>query len=214
MKKRLKKDEGALVVEASYVFPIVVLVLCMLIYAGNAYLLKCEVEAIVAEEAIKGAAYCGDPVSYALETGDGTLPGYSSIEVQPYRFLIGGMNDYETAIQNNIKKRLKNMSGGLFNNMEISSTKINGPNFNNAFIYSTFSVEVTYDVKLPVRIWGEEPVMMHLSSLVDMPVTDSVELIRNIDMIEDYMQRSKTIQAGLDKIEELIDKVKEYKDKE
>lgn len=214
MKKCLKSEKGSLIVEASYVFPIIVLVLCMLVYAGNAYLLKCEVESIVAEEVIKGAAYCGDPIIYQIENGDGKLPGYSSVKVEPYRFLIGGMDTYETAIQKNIKDRLNNMNGGLFSNMEIASEKINGPNFNNAFIYSTFSVEVTYEVKLPVRIWGEEPVVLHYSSLVDMPVNDSVELIRNIEMVQDYMQRSKTVQNGLDKIKELIDQVNIFKDKE
>lgn len=209
MKSILKREDGVLIVEATYVFPIIFLVIFLLIYAGNAYLQKCKVESIVTQEVLKGAAYCGDPVTYAIEK-NGKVPGFMEIDVQPYRFLLGGMNQYEAEIRDNIEERIEGLGGGLFSNMQPDSVRIVGPTFHNAFIYATFSADVEYNITLPIRIFGEEPMIMKFKTHVDVPVTDSVELIRNVDMVEDYMQRSEFIQDGLEKITNLVNKAKSW----
>lgn len=209
MKNILKKEDGVLIVEATYVFPIMFLIIFLMIYAGNAYLQKCKVESIVTQEVLKGAAYCGDPVTYAIEE-NGKVPGFMEIDVQPYRFWLGGMNQYEVEIQDNIEKHIEGLGGGLFTNMKPDSVKITGPTFNNAFIYATFSADVEYNITLPIQIFGEAPMIMRFKTHVDVPVTDSVELIRNVDMVEDYMQRSKFIQDGMEKITNLVNKAKSW----
>lgn len=207
-----KKEDGVLIVEASYVFPIVVIVIFMLIYVGNAYLLKAQVESIVVEEMLRGAAYCGDPFTYYLEESEGKVPDYTADkDIMPYRFLIGGMDDFESIISENIDKRMDNIGSGLFKNMKIENIDLGEVKFNNKFIYSTFSTNVSYEIKLPIRIWDEDFIVLNFSTMVDVPVSDSTELIRNIDMVEDYMQRSKTVQEGLGKLQELIEKVKIWK---
>ena len=63
--------------------------------------------------------------------------------------------------------------------------------YHNGFIYSTFSVDVQCKIKLPIRLLFEsEYFYMHVNSHSDMPVSDTTELIRNIDMVEDYMDRT------------------------
>lgn len=211
-KKFCKKEDGVVIVEATYVFPIVIIVIFMLIFAGNAYLLKAQVESIVIEEMLKGAAYCGDPFTYYLEESGGNIPGYTDDkDIMPYRFLIGGMDEFEGIISGNIDERIDEVGSGLFRNMQIENVDLGVVKFNNMFIYSTFSTEVSYEIKIPIRIWDEDFLILHFSTVVDVPVSDSVELIRNIDMVEDYMERSKYIQEGLDKIQELIDKVNLWK---
>ena len=67
--KTKKNESGVVFVEASVVFPVMFLVIFLMIYAGNAYLQKARVEAIVTEIAIDGAAYCADPMSRDVEAG-------------------------------------------------------------------------------------------------------------------------------------------------
>ena len=161
---------------------------------------------------LKGAAYCGDPFTYYLEESGGTIPGYTDDrDIMPYRFLIGGMDEFESIISENIDDRIDEVGSGLFKNMIIENVALGNVKFNNMFIYSTFSTEVTYEIKLPIRIWDEDFIVLEFANVVDVPVSDSVELIRNIDMVQDYMERSKHIQQGLEKIQELISKVTEWK---
>lgn len=208
LKEFIKRENGALIVEATYVFPIMILVIFLMIYVGNAYLQKCKVESIVTQEVLKGAAYCGDPVTMNLEQGKG-LPSYGNIEVEPYRFLIGGMGDVVNLVSNNIDKKISGMGGGLFKNMEVESVHVN-VTFNNAFLYSTLSADVSYKIVLPIRMLGqEEPTVMEFDARVDVPVSDSVELIRNIDMIEDYLQRWQAYNDAIDKFGEIVAPIKE-----
>lgn len=190
LKNTIKKEDGMLIVEASYVFPIMVLVILMLIYAGNAYLQKCRIEAITTQYVVNGAAYCGDPVTEYLQTNN-DLPRYETLDVKPYRFLLGGMSDVTSQIEDQIETEIDNMGGGLFASMQPDLDRVN-VDFNNAFIYSTLSADVEYEITLPIRMLGEnEPVIMEFDVRIDVPVSDSVELIRNVDMIEDYLQRSE-----------------------
>ena len=79
--------------------------------------------------------------------------------------------------------------------------------YNNGFIYSTFSVDVEYKIQIPVRLLGASDfIYMNISSHADMPVSDTTEFIRNVNMIEDYMQKY----GVTEKIEEMINKAKEW----
>lgn len=215
MKKMINKfrkhEDGVLIVEATYVFPIIILVVFLMIYVGNAYLQKCKVEAIVTQEIVKGAAYCGDPVTESIESGDG-IPGYGSIDIKPYRFLLGGLDGMDGlvgTIEDNIESKIEGMAGGLFKNMEVEDVDVN-VSFNNAFLYSTLSADVTYQITLPIRMLGQEqPTIMKFEERVDIPVSDSVELIRNIDMIEDYLQRWEAYNNAVEKFGEIVDPIKE-----
>lgn len=71
MKKGLRDDRGALIVEATIVFPVCLIVILMLLYLGNVYYQKSRIEAIVVEAALDGAAYCADPLLRAIETNGG-----------------------------------------------------------------------------------------------------------------------------------------------
>lgn len=209
--KLRKQEDGMLIVEATYVFPIMLLVILLLIYAGNAFLLKCKIESIVSQEILKCAAYCGDPVTFYIEE-DGGIPEYGEINVLPYRFILGGLNGVNgitSHIEDSINNEINSVGGGFFKNMKPDIETVN-VNFNNAFIYSKVSADVEYDITLPIRMLGsEEPIIMEFTARVDVPVSDSVELIRNIDMIEDYLQRSDSYLTFQGKIGEVTHKMKD-----
>lgn len=96
MKKRMRDDRGALIVEATIVFPVCLIVILMLLYLGNVYYQKSRIEAIVVEAALDGAAYCADPLLRAIQNSDvGQVPGLGTVDYEPYRYLgglFGGMN--------------------------------------------------------------------------------------------------------------------------
>ena len=207
-----KNERGALIVEASIVFPVMFLVIFFMIYAGNAYLQKCRVEAIINQCAIDGASYCADPQLQQVEGG--SLPTLDNLEAYPYRFFSStGVGDIEGDIEALINKRVSELSSGLFQGMKPEDLTVQA-NYSSGFLYATFSVDASYKIEIPIRLLGEAE-NMHLSvrTHVEMPVSDSTELIRNIDMIWDYMERfgvAEKIAEAKAKLSEALDKVNDW----
>lgn len=203
MKKCLNED-GMLVVEATIVFPVMFLVIALMIFLGNLYYQKCRVESYVNEFAVLGAAYCADPMLDDVEAG--SIPGFKDVDIQPYRYFFGGMDTIEASIIDGLTDTINNMGTGLFTGMKPTPPSVE-VKFNNGFIYSTFSIDVEYIVKIPVKLLGMEDFFsIPLCSHANFPVSDTTEFMRNISMIEDYMQR-----FGItDKINEMMTKAKEW----
>ncbi len=200
-----KNERGALIVEASIVFPVMFLVIFFMIFAGNAYLQKCRVEAIINQCAIDGASYCADPQLQDVERG--SIPSLDNLEVYPYRFFsTNGVGNVEGDMEEQIEDRVSDMSSGLFSGMKPKDFKVQA-NYTNGILYATFSVDASYKIKIPVRLLGEtENIHLNVTTHVEMPVSNSAELIRNIDMIWDYMEK-----YGLaEKIEEMVAAAKEW----
>ncbi|MDO4802417.1 MAG: hypothetical protein Q4A15_09660, partial [Prevotellaceae bacterium] len=80
----------------------------------------------------------------------------------------------------------------------------------NYVVYSTFVVQVNYEVKFPIRFLGDtQPTIAKLSSRAEVSVNDAPEFIRNVDMVVDLLDGSKTadnIKGIFDKINSFIDK--------
>lgn len=184
-----RKESGVLVVEASIVFPVMFLVIFFMIFAGNAYLQKCRVESIINQGAIDGAAYCADPQLRGAESG--SFPSVGDIEIYPYRFFSSsGVGDVAGEIDAQISEQVANMSSGLFSNMKPTNFVVQS-SYSNGILYATFSVDASYKIRIPVRLLGQtENIHLEVSTHVEMPVSDSVEMIRNIDMVWDYMERT------------------------
>ena len=204
------KERGTLVVEASIVFPIIFLVIFLMIYLGNAFYIKCRIDAIVNEMALSGAAYCADPILSKVE--ESGLPGYKNVSIKPYRYLLpGGMHDTAAQIESRILDKVHDVGSGLFYHMdpEIDGSDVE-VEYNNGIVYSSFSVEANYRVPFPLRMLGEDDNFeVRFSSRVNVPVSDSPEFIRNINMIEDYMEKS----GLMDQIDELKNKFGKTMDK-
>ena len=200
-----KNERGSVIVEASIVFPVMFLVIFFMIFAGNAYLQKCRVEAIINQCAIDGASYCADPQLQYVEGG--SIPSVENIEVYPYRFFSStGVGDVEDQMEALIEDRVSNMSSGLFSGMKPTGFTVQA-NYSSGILYATFSVDASYKIRIPVRLLGEtENMHLDVTTHVEMPVSDSTELIRNIDMIWDYMEKY----GVAEKIEEMVTAAKEW----
>ncbi len=206
--KFLKKENGDVIVEATFVFPIMFFVIFIMIYAGNAYYQKSLVERILVTETIESAARCGDPMLDEIESGN-----TSSSDTQPYRYFFDDMNSIENTCKSNIRSEIEKVGHGFFNNSKPKITSLNAK-FNNYFIYSTFNTEIRFEIKLPIRLlFSDEDLTIKFASSYNVPVSDSPEFIRNINMADDYLERTEAkdmLNKVKVKIEGAIEKAKEW----
>lgn len=206
MKKIFKDNNGVLIVEASIVFPIMLFVILMMLYMGNVYYQQAKLSSIVDMAAIKGAAYCADPMLDDIEKA-GNVPTTNN-DIQPYRYLFG-VSDVESKMKKYVTDQYKTAGDGFFGSMAPTSITCDA-NFNNSVVMYSFTVEATYDIKVPLRFMGTEaPTIVSLSAKATAPVNDNGEFINNLDMALDYYESSgmsKKVSAVTDKIKDFFSK--------
>lgn len=210
IKDKLNKEDGAVqIVEATFVFPIMFIILFFLIYMGNAYYVRAQVEAIVVDKAIAGANYCTDPILQTIKE-DGVIPKLSELDLDPYRYF-SGMNGVEEKISREVEEAIEGSSVSLFRNMEpvVKTRRADISKYNNYVLYSTFSVEVRCEVEFPIKFLGRStPNLLVITSRSEIAVNDTAEFIRNTDMVIDYFEDSKlgqSIKGVFDKINDFLD---------
>lgn len=197
MREKIKNENGMVIIEAAYVFPIMIFVIFFLIYMGNAFYLKASLDSIVSNAAVKGAARCADP---CLVTG--TLN--TSADKNLYRYFFSGyMKEVEGAIDKDVRQTIES-NGTFFAGMiaEIDSCEVKYT-FN--LLEPHFSVKVKYSIKFPIRfIFTDDDTILAIESKADAPLADIGEFIQIIDMFEDYYENS----GAKDKVDEVIGKLK------
>lgn len=215
--KKIKNEKGMLVVEATMVFPVMFLVIFLMIFMGNAYFQKSRIDSIVTQMAYYGSAQCADPLLREI-TENGKVPSLAAADynIEPYRYLLGeagkksGMNTIETKVEEQISDKIKGIKTGLFSHMKPSTSKLDAE-FNNAFVYSTFEVEVLYKVPLPIKLLGmKDYVSLNTASHCEVPVSDTPEFIRNVDMVEDWVEATEKGQDAIAKTKDIMGKVAEF----
>ncbi len=202
-----------MLVEATIVFPTMVLVIFLMLFVGNAYFQKCRVDAIVTELALEAAARCGDPYLQSVEAGKAASELYGQ-SIYPYRYLLSGeMRQVQANIQNTASDRISKLGTGLFLGMAPSAPKVTAKVHNN-FIYTTFSLEADYSIRMPIRLlFSKDNLRLEYASQADFPVADSAEFIRNVDMVEDCFERTgiqKSIDDAKIKLKEAVEKVNQW----
>lgn len=210
IKSKLNREDGAVqIVEATFVFPIMFIILFFLIYMGNAYYVRAQVEAIVVDKAITGANYCTDPILQTIKE-DGVIPKLSDLDLDPYRYF-SGMDGVEEKISREVEEAIEGSSISLFRNMEpvVKTRRADISKYNNYVLYSTFSVEVRCEVEFPIKFLGKStPNLLVITSRSEIAVNDTAEFIRNTDMVIDYFEDSKlgqSIKGVFDKINDFLD---------
>ena len=210
---RRKRDEsGVLFVEAAIVFPIMFIIIFLMIYLGNFYWQRSKVEAVTAEYAARGAAYCADPL--LIQVSQGSIPSVSGHQVYPYRvFDPNGVGSTVEDIAGELDDKITGIGSGLFKGMEPKDVHV-VPQYHNGVIYSTFSVDVDYKIELPIRMIGEsENYSIKMSSHIELPVTDVPEMIRTVDMVEDYLEQLGVTEAVgelTEKLSQALGKAKDW----
>lgn len=206
MRKILKDDSGVVIIEASIVFPVMLFAVLMLLYMGNVYYQQAKLNAIVDIAAVKGAAYCADPMLDEIENQN-SVPTKND-DIQPYRYL-AGVSDVETKMQDSVEEQYEQAGDGFFGSMAPVAIECNA-DFNNSIVMYSFTVEASYNIKVPFRFMGTEaPNIVSLSAKATAPVNDNGEFINNIDMALDYYESSglkEKVSAGMDKLKDFFNK--------
>ncbi|EHR33334.1 TadE/TadG family type IV pilus assembly protein [Helcococcus kunzii] len=180
------KDKGSVIIEASFVFPIMFLVIAILIFTGNAYLQKAELEAIVVDETVKGVAKIKDPLLGEVKEGKGLE--FKARNLEPYRYLLGEGNKVAEEVNTNINKRISGKTLGLFGGIKKDQTSVNTELKNN-FINSKLISTAIIKVKSPYWIFGEDQIIFRLNSDIVVGVHDVPEFIRNAKFGKDMLDR-------------------------
>lgn len=204
----IKSESGIVpIFEATIVFPIMFFVIIFMFLMGNVYMSKSYVDAVVHKEAVKIAAKCADP--NLEETLNNNKLNNTKLKNMPYRYIFQGQIKN---VINSSKKEIRNIArnDNDFNSffprmapsMENDNIKIK---FENNLINYDLSVTADYKITLPFRfIFADDVMYFDYTAYANVPVTDSPELIRNVEMIIDYIQ-----QTGLDKkVENVTNKIK------
>lgn len=219
VKKKIKNESGLVIVEAAIVFPVMFFVLLFIIFIGNMYFEQAKVDNIVATYAVKGAQYIADPSLYEMDENGGIVPrDVKNTDVEPYRMVIGAFsrNGSVAQLEDAISQKVKEEIGGgliFFSNSNaniVGSDNSKIAKFKSYIVYSTFTVQVNYEIKFPIRFLGEEaPTIVKMSSRSEVAVNDTPEFIRNIDMVVDLLDGTKlaeTVQSMFTKINTFIKK--------
>lgn len=190
-----KKEKGAvLVVEASFIFPIIFFVLIILLYMGNMLYQQTKMDSI----AIRGAEYLAAIYTNPILAEDAIPQKSTDVNVKPYRYLLGD-SDAENKTRKFIDGLIEDTGTGFFKGMEIDAT-IKTCKIKNYVIYQTACVEIEYSINvIPIRFFDKSEVMKTSTATI-VTAVDSAEFIRNVDMILDYSE-----EFGLtDKIQEFV----------
>lgn len=205
----IKSENGIVpIFEATIVFPIMFFVIIFMFLMGNVYMSKSYVDAVVHKEAVKIAAKCADP--NLEETLNNNKLNNTKLKNMPYRYIFQGqIND----VINSSKKEIRNIATNDFNSFfpgmapSMKNDNCIKIKFENNLINYDLSVTADYKITLPFRfIFADADDVMYFdyTAYANVPVTDSPELIRNVEMIIDYIQ-----QTGLDKkVENVTNKIK------
>ncbi|MCD7922005.1 MAG: pilus assembly protein [Clostridiales bacterium] len=196
-----REEKGALIVEATLVFPVMFFVLLLLLYMGNMFYMRSQVDAIVSMAATQAAAKCADPFLETVEE-NGSVPGTIS-DIQPYHSILGG-SSAASDVRDDMVDRLNHLGTGFFAGMGLRNITVNEFAYENHLIYATFTVDVSYKIKFPIRLLGQKDATvleLHARSVV--PVTDTGGFIQNVDMAVDYAQ-STGLTEKLSKLKETV----------
>lgn len=183
IKRKLKDENGAVeVVEATFVFPIVIFVVILFMMFGNMLYQQAKMDAI----AVRGAEYLATIYTNPILEKDSIPTDSTQVNVKPYRYLFGD-EDAEDKAKDFIRKEIKKTGTGLFSGMEMTAN-IKTCEIKNYVVYQTAQVEIEYSIELlPMKLF-DSPSMFRCTNATVTAATDSSEFIRNVDMIMDYSE--------------------------
>lgn len=180
----IKKEKGAVeIVEAAFVFPIVIFVVIILIFFGNMLYQQSKVDAI----AVEGAEFLAAQYAHPILQKENIPTNSTEVDVKPYRYLLGDA-EAEEAAKEYINDLLDKTGTGLFSGMGINNPRVICE-VKNYVVYQKACVQIEYNIELlPMRlIDGVE--LFKYSNATATTATDSAEFIRNVDMILDYSEQ-------------------------
>lgn len=182
--KVFSEESGAVpIIEAVFVYPLVIFVVIILMLLGNLFYQQSRVESITARGAEKLAAYYANPT-----LAGGAIPtDCQSMNLEPYRYLTGG-SVAEGLARTQINDELSQIGTGAFEGMKINYT-IDECTVDNYVVSQTGTVKVSYSINFfPMKLIGATTRYTYGVN-AKTSAADPAEFIRNVDMILDYNEK-------------------------
>lgn len=199
-------ESGAIIMEAVMIFPMVILTVILILTVGNAYYQRSRVESIIQTKAIEGAVYCADELlRIYVETGSVPVDVSKAPEIAPYKYIFTG--DTRSIVQgteDEIATEVGKIGSGYFKGMEVQNFLLK-LDYSNFFVAQTVSANATYHINIPIKLFGSQ-FQLECTSHIEVPLSDSPEFIRNVDMVLDYLERTKLDEN----YQKMLEKVKSF----
>ena len=96
-------------------------------------------------------------------------------------------------------------TSGFFSNMPMHVTSMAEADVN--IFYSTFIVEAEMKIQMPIKILDIELDILKFNSRAEVPIVDTGEFIRNVDMALDFIESNQAIQEGMSKVKDFMSKI-------
>lgn len=207
-----QNQKGAVVImEATFVFPIMFIIVFMMLMAGEAYYQYARAERACIEVAIQGAARCENPMLEVVQETGSVPTSPSAAKVRPYRYILTSeASSIGAELETYLEETIEGFDEIAFRGM--SPTNVDAeivPHMN--VLVSSFPVQCSFDVYLPIRmLFSNEATKFHYEISVTEPIGDPAEFVRNVSTVQDYLERTefgKQIKNFTDKISDALDKL-------
>ena len=213
--KGQERQRGSVLLEACIVFPVMFIIIMIIIYVGNLYFQKAQIDDCVERAAIKGAACVVNPQLYDIWGKADKMP---EGECEPYRYLFGkltadtSLSKLEANISDELIRDIDDNVISFFINMEPElESRVGGKvaEYKNYLIYGVFKTRIKYSIKVPIDWLISGHNKLSFSSHAEVAVTDVPEFVRNIDMIMDMFagtELGKSIGSVFEKVNTFVEK--------
>lgn len=202
------------IMEAAFVFPVMFFVVFMLLMACEAYYQYARVEKVCILAAIDGAARCENPMLEIVQETGKVPVSTSEAKVRPYRYILTSeAKSIAETVEQDLEDTVEGLNVMVFRGMTPTNVKVTATPVMNVLI-SSFQVSCNFEIKLPIRmIFSDEDITFYYSIQITEPVGDPAEFIRNVSMVQDYLERSKlgeSIETYTSDIREGLEKLSRF----
>ena len=134
----------------------------------------------------------------------------SGIDFKPYRYLNFWGDTGTAKVEGEIKKGLKNMGTGLFSGMGVQNTAVS-VDYKTYGVYAKVEAEMSYSITMPVKLLGqEEASKVEFQEYIEVPAMEGSEIVRNVNMVRDIIDRNETASGVMEKASEYITKFRQF----
>lgn len=206
IQKKLKKQEGYLTVELTFVFSVLFFSLMMLLFMGMVLYQQVNLQSLAVRTSARGSIIYGSRMD-DMETGVKTLSDFKNRD--PYRYLasvFGGdkTGEYKKLLNTYVAKNVGNYNilTGTPKNQDYTTIQ------DYVFI-KRVKVNIQEDYHMPTdaiaKMFGLDGAF-HIDTTATSTVVEPVEFVRNIDLCTDVFRQTK----AFDKAKETVGKVRSY----
>ena len=174
------------------------------------YYQRSKAQAVFTESVIEYAAKESNPM-LAKYIDDGAVVSLSSgNDFKPYRYLNFWGDTGTAKVEGEIKKGLKNMGTGLFSGMGVQNTAVS-VDYKTYGVYAKVEAEMSYSITMPVKLFGqEEASKVEFQEYIEVPAMEGSEIVRNVNMVRDIIDRNETASGVMEKASEYITKFRQF----